>query len=314
MPVTTITQDIRLYAGSPILHFDTYGEWCAADVMVKAVFDLAFESAASVSETPYAAIERDLTQSAAGQAADADTAAEDASTPDRAHEKGPDRYMQKWLDVSNGKRGLLFLNNGLYGYDAATDQVRLSLLRAPLDPANLLSDSARPVQCGRIGQGAFAFQYGIMPHQGDWKTIHAPKLGYAFNNPMIVRPVRDGFEKSGVWRDWWDSRHSAPQTAPNHFFKTLNSSSSILTVIKKAEDDHGIILRIVETFGETDCIQLQCPAPIQSALETDMLERPLPPPDAMSEPSLSINGAEIEVRMRPWEIKTIRVAVSPIVQ
>ena len=307
MPATTITQDIMLFSDSPVVHFNTYGEWFASNVMVKAEFNLRFESETCVSEAPYAAIERDLTKALIGQVSDDDTAAEDAVNPNDGFEKEPNSYMQKWLDVSDGKHGMLFLNNGLYGYDATPDQVRLSLLRAPLDPANLLHDTTRPVKRAHIGLGPFGFSYGILAHEGDWKEVNAPKLGYEFNNAAIAISVRDGFEHSGVWRDWWDLRESAPQIVPNQFIETIQSKTSILTVIKRAEDGGGLILRLVETYGKQDRVVIHYHGPIKAAVETDMLERPLSP--SFSKSSISISEPEIKISMCAWEIKTIKILV-----
>ncbi len=300
-PPTTITQDIRLYADSSVIRFDTHGDWRAAEVMVKAVFDLAFESETSVSEAPYAAIERDLTERVVGRAGDADTAAEDAGNPDKSFEEQPDSYMQRWLDLSDGHRGMLFVSDALYGYDAKTDQVRLSLMRAPLDPSDMLNDAARPMARAHTGLGPFSFSYGIVAHEGNWQDVDAPRLGCEFNHDLLVRPVRDGYEESGVWRDWWDTKHAAPDEIPLYFIETVQSKGSLVTVVKRAEDGNGLILRIVETRGVGDVVRIRCHERLQAADATDLLERNRPGEQ------VHLDGADIEVTMTPWEIKTVRI-------
>lgn len=296
LPPTTIVQDITLYADSPILHFATRGEWHASSVFLKTEFDLAFQCRIVAAEAPYAAAERGPNIGVAARKADTDTMAEDAKSSAATPDNEPDRYMQKWLDVSDGDRGLLFLNDGLYGYDAAEHRVRLSLLRAPFEPGK-----RRRI----TGLGPFAFSYAVLPHTKGWREVDAPRLGYEFNNPLIVRPVRDGFDREGVWRDWWDTRASAPQHVCPGFVSLDGGDGSMVTAVKRAEDGEGIVLRVVETRGAPDSVAIRCYRPVTSAVETDLLERAAQ--EQAEQPRISSDGTEIALTMSPWEIKTIRI-------
>jgi alpha-mannosidase len=111
-----------------MLHFETYGNWQARQVMVKAEFDFSFVADGVVSDMPYGVIERDsriVVDTETGE-----EAAEDG-TQVGAQRQEPDRPMQKWLDFSDGEKGVAILNNGKYGYDSTPTGVRLSLMRAP---------------------------------------------------------------------------------------------------------------------------------------------------------------------------------------
>ena len=298
-PETKITQDIIVEAGSPVVRFECSGEWHAAQVMLKAAFDLAFDGEAA-SDAPYAVVED--TGCPLDQDLDSDTLVEDRNIRTGDSGEDHDHYMQKWVDISDGRQGVLFLNNGLYGFDRNGRQLRLSLLRSPFAPGTA---NEWPPGETITGLGPFSLSYGLVPHAKGWREVCAPRLGYEFNHSLHVRSVKDGFEPGGVWRDWWDRRESAPEAMLKQAFQMLQSRSSVLAVMKGAEDGSGIILRIVETYGRPDNIVIVCHSPITSARETDMLERPLSSPSSIS--SISVTGSEMTVAMEPWEIKTIRL-------
>ncbi len=303
MPPTTIVQDIVLKAESPVLTFNTRGEWYASQVMAKAVFDLAFESTTIAAEAPYAVIER--TPGATAHPRDSDTTAEGGVRPDKESEKHPDQYMQTWLDVSDGDRGILFLNDGRYGYDADGGRVRLSLLRAPYAPLTSKEPRDEPAERAITGLGPVAFSYGVVVHSGGWRDVDAPRFGHAFNHPLLVRPVQSGFIRSGVWRDWWEILEDAPTEVPSPFVEILETASTQITAVKRAEDGDGMILRLVETHGEPDFVRLRWHHPVRSATVTDMLERAIRTPT--DEACVSSEGKDIKLKLTPWEIKTVRI-------
>ena len=305
MPVTTIIQEIRLDEGSPVLTFVTSGEWYASQVMAKTAFDLAFNVDSIASEAPYAVVERAPGALTTTHKLNLDAAAEDAVSGDKQYEKHPDHYMQRWLDVSDGDRGMLFLNDGRYGYDADDDRVRLSLLRAPYAPLKSKGEQSEPAERSITDLGPFAFSYGIVVHSGGWRAVDAPRLGCEFNHPLIVRPVQSGFDRSGVWRDWWEILDTAPEGVPSTLVEMIEGSGAQITAVKRAEDGDGIILRIVETRGEPDDVLLRWHRPIQSAVVTDMLERPLP--TSADDAFISVDGTDVALKLSPWEIKTVRV-------
>lgn len=308
MPPTTIVQEIRLDAGSPRITFVTTGEWYASQVMAKTVFDLAFNIDTIASEAPYAVVERMPGEMTATQKLANDAAAEDEVRGDKQYEKKPDHYMQRWLDASDGDRGMLFLNDGRYGYDTVGDRVRLSLLRAPYAPLESKEEQNKPKERAITGLGPFAFSYGIVVHSGGWREVDAPRLGREFNHPLIVRPVQSGFDRSGVWRDWWETLDTAPAGVPSPLVAMIEGSGSQITAVKRAEDGEGVILRIVETHGVPDQVILRWHSPIRSAVVTDMLERPLPAGD--DDAAISVDGTDIALNLSPWEIKTVRISVS----
>jgi alpha-mannosidase len=77
----------------------------------------------------------------------------------------------------------------------------------------------------------------------------------------------------------------------------------VLTAVKKAEDDQTLILRFYEWAGRESDVRLQLPAIVQSAVETDLMERPIAP--------LPFLEDVVTIHTKPYEIKTVKVQLAP---
>ncbi len=261
MPKTEFIQEFILYSYSPLLTVRMYGEWYAKEVMVKSFFEMPFTSDYVTVEAPYGIVERPVQDNDPEERCDRDldSAMEDEKYREEVPE--PDRYMQKWLDFSNGEQGVLFLNNGKYGYNAKPDQVGLSFMRAPL---------MRPELNEIIGLGDFDFSFGIIPHNGTWKDIQAPIHAACFNNPPVVGTVQNG-KKSGVGQQWWDFVEQVDLSV-DPILCFCSDESVMITAMKKSEDGNGCIVRAVETLGERRNITLSFCKDLSTACECNMLE------------------------------------------
>jgi alpha-mannosidase len=71
-----------------------------------------------------------------------------------------------------------------------------------------------------------------------------------------------------------------------------------LGAIKRAEDGDALVLRLIETDGKASSAMLRFAAPATVA-EANLLEDPLGP--------VSEAVRQLEVRLRPWEIRTLLV-------
>lgn len=296
LPETVVVQDIILYSHSPMIHFETHGQWQARRASLRANFDLSFTCDRVAVEAPYGVVERAPHVGSAQAELDADSAAEDGGS---AMDE-PDRYMQKWLDVGDGERGLLLVNNGKYGYDTAPDRVGLSLLRAPV---------MRIAQDEITGLGAFDFSYAIAPHEGGWRDIDAPRQGYDFNYHSVakaLRPAQAGYQNL-VGSQWWDLLDGKP-VVPSQFIRS-EGDGVLVTVAKQAEDGDGFVIRLVETLGRSTTARLLFAGDIESATECDLLERSSDDDNCSVLPTTAPQietGGRVTVEMSPFEIKTLR--------
>lgn len=177
---------------------------------------------------------------------------------------------QRWADISDAKHGLSLLNDCKYGYDAKGNVLRLSLLRSPESPDP------------HADEGHHEFTYSMYPHAGGWKEALTIRRGYELNYKLISRPAE---------------RHE--ELATEHSFLQVQQDNIIVSALKKAEDDKGLIVRFYEWEGKEGPVTLQVPPGADSASETDLMEKPLS--------TLPVKSGAIKVPTKPYEIKTIKI-------
>jgi alpha-mannosidase len=114
------------------------------------------------------------------------------------------------------------MNRTKYGYDAAGNVLRLSLLRSPTSP-DPLADGGRQ-----------RFMYALYPHAGDWKQAMTPRPAYERNYDLLASQV---IAHTGVM-------------PPSHSFLTVDEDNVMLTAMKKAEDSNSLIIRMFEWAGK----------------------------------------------------------------
>jgi alpha-mannosidase len=143
-----------------------------------------------------------------------------------------------------------------------------------------------PAPDNRIAdQGFHEFTYSLYAHSGDWKTGNTMRQGYELNYPLI--PVISQ-PHAGLWK--------ATQS-----FSRIDSGNVILTVVKKAEDDNGLIFRFYEFEGKPVEVRLQLPRKAASAVETNLMEK------RGRAITIAPSGRELVVPTGPYEIKTVEV-------
>jgi alpha-mannosidase len=181
----------------------------------------------------------------------------------------------QWADLSDSKRGLSLLNDCKYGYDSKGNVLRLSLLRSPEWPDP------------HADEGHHEFTYSIFPHAGTWRDALTVRQGYDLNYPLLSHPV----EKHAG---------SLPET---HSFLAPEQNNIVVTAFKKAEDSDDFIIRFYEWAGKSGDVRLKFSAPIQSAQDVNLVEKPVGP--------LPVQGDVVIVPTRPYEIRTVQVRFSP---
>jgi alpha-mannosidase len=177
---------------------------------------------------------------------------------------------QRWADISDATHGFSLLNDCKYGYDAKGNVLRLSLLRSPEWPDP------------HADEGHHEFTYSLYPHRGGWRDGFTVNRGYELNyKPIAVQTVSHTGPVGAVW--------SFLQTDPN----------VIVTAVKKAEDDDGLIVRFYEWAGKEGDVKIALHGDVHGASETDLMERSIA--------SLHVTDNIVTVHAKPYEIKTIRV-------
>lgn len=177
----------------------------------------------------------------------------------------------RWADLSDSHSGLSVLNDSKYGYDARDNVLRLTLLRSPAYPDP------------HADEGFHRFTYSLYPHAGTWKEAGTVRRGYELNYRLL--PV---------------VAHPHPGSLPPvHSFLQLEPDNVMLTAVKRAEDDEGLIFRFYEFSGQQTRVCLRLPPGATQVFEVNLMEK--------EEREVPLQGTEVVVPTRPFEIKSVKV-------
>jgi alpha-mannosidase len=246
-------QDISLDAGADTVVIDNDIDWHESHVLLKAAFPLAATGPKATYEIPYGSIERTTTRNNSWEKAKFEVPA------------------MRWADLGDEKQGLSILNDSKYGYDAAGNTLRITLLRSATWPDEVAD------------KGRQQFTYALYPHAGTWKQAQTVRRGYELNDPLKAEQV---FPHTG----------SLPA---EHSWASVENPNVTLTAIKKAEDSDALIFRMYEWAGEPTQVKLHIPPGATAATETNLMEKP-------EGAALSLTGDTITVPIKPYEILTIQ--------
>ena len=250
-------QTIRL--DGDLVDIDNEIDWHESHILLKAAFPLAVTSDHATYEIPYGAIERTTARTNSWEKAQFEVPA------------------QQWADLSgagaDGKvHGLSLINDSKFGYDAAGNVLRLTLLRSPKWPDP------------DADMGHHHFHYALYPHAGTWKEANTVRHGFEYNYPLTAEVTT-----------------AHPGTLPSsHSFVSVSPDNVVLTAVKKAEDSNALIFRVYEWAGKQSTVEFHVPPGATGATVTNMMEVPEGDP-------LAVMGDTVKVPIKPYEILTIRV-------
>jgi alpha-mannosidase len=236
------------------VNIDNDIDWHESHVLLKAAFPLAATSDFATYEIPYGSIERPTTRNNSWEKAQFEVPA------------------MRWADLGDGKHGLSVINNSKYGYDAAGNVLRLTLLRSAKWPDP------------DADMGHHHFHYALYPHAGTWKDALTVRHGWEYNYPLTAVVT---------------TAHAGALPA-KHSFASVGPENVVLTAVKKAEDAKGLIFRVYEWAGKESVAEFHVPAGATGATVTNLMETP-------EGAALKVEGDVVKAPIRPFEILTIRV-------
>jgi hypothetical protein len=149
--------------------------------------------------------------------------------------------MNSFVDQSDGKFGLAFLNEGLKAYEVQDDPantVSLTLIRAyPLricvtPEMTDYSQTDKGSQC----QGINRFRYAVMPHNGNWEQGKVWQAAERFNlsfQACQLSPTKHGLEPM------------------EKSFLEIKPDSMHISAVKRSESGEGWIVRIFNPSNKT---------------------------------------------------------------
>lgn len=178
---------------------------------------------------------------------------------------------QRYADLSDAEYGVALLNDCKYGYRVKDSTLDLNLLRSSKHP-DFFAD-----------QGRHEFTYSLLPHAG------------ALVDSQVMA------ESAMLNRAPWVF---CGRAADGVLFpaRLLTGEGISLEVVKRAEKDDSLILRVVELRGRNSAGSIELRGDVAAAAETDLLEW-------TAGAVLPIEEGLLHLQLKPFEIKTIRLTV-----
>ena len=178
----------------------------------------------------------------------------------------------RFVDLSEPGFGVALLNDGRYGHSIEDSFVSLTLLTSGIFP---FPDADK---------GLHELTYALMPHMGDWREANVVHEAGKLNEKPILSVYKPSLlteEKSSV----------------RYTMCEVSSPNVIVTSVKRAEDESGLIVRMYESSGIRTNVEWNleglCPKYIY---ECDMMEQ--------KEREVVFDGQRAKFEIRPFEIKT----------
>ena len=190
--------------------------------------------------------------------------------------------FMSWFDISDGIRGITFMNRGLPAVGIIEGSVYVTLFRSVYGlSADGMAGPLVPTQ-DALELRSYTFEYAVQPHSGDWRQAEMYKLAQEFNYmPIAIQADGKG------------------DLAPDFSFLKITPNNLILSALKKAEDSDEVILRFFETKGEDTEAEVELFREIKQLTLVDLLER--------EEKELPFTGNRFGLEVKPFEIVTLKL-------
>ncbi len=132
--------------------------------------------------------------------------------------------------------------------------------------------------------GPHAYRFALQTHRGSLVPHEAVCIGWAHNSPLLVRR---GQTRRGDLPD-------------QQSFLDVSAANVVVTILKKAEDGRGLVLRCYETDGRDTRVTIRPPKGLVSATLTNILEEDQKP--------IRVNaGGSIDIQVGKYAIETVRL-------
>jgi mannosylglycerate hydrolase len=198
--------------------------------------------------------------------------------------------MQRFLDVSDGSKGLALLNKGLTEYELRDDEKSTAYLTLFRSTGNMIvtwweAVGVFPDQKGSQMMRTMEFEYSIYPHQGNWEKGFVYRESETFNTPVAPYQV---------------TPHSNGILPPEHSFLEVQPANLLVSACKQAEDRESMIIRLFNPTGKTIEGHVNLPKAAQAAYIVNLNE------ERSSELKFT-NPQLIELPVGPNKISTVEV-------
>jgi len=191
--------------------------------------------------------------------------------------------FMSWFDLSDGTRGITFMNKGLPAVEIDEDSVYITLFRSVY---GLSADgTAGPFvpTPDALELKEYTFEYALQLHYGDWREAEMYKYAQEYHHlPLPIEAEGNG-------------------ELPQEFsFIEISPHNLILSALKKAEDSDDVILRFFETKGEATLARIDIFRELKRVTLVDLLE--------MEDKEIPFTRHGFMLQVNPFEIVTVKLA------
>jgi alpha-mannosidase len=217
-------------------------------------------------------------------------------------EDAPTTFPQhEWVDLSDGRRGLCVINQGLPEYevlDSERREIAITLLRA----VGYLG-AGTEMQTAQVGAGPniatpeaqiqrkLTYSLSVLPHSGRWDEAEVWREALAHNNPPrayttgMVREQLLGTKAAG---------------AGHQSFLSVSGRNAVLSAVKKADDGDDLILRLYNPSTAPTQATIHLPFMPKAVQQAGLDERP-------RETMALAGDSKLEVDLPAGKIVTLRL-------
>jgi alpha-mannosidase len=245
------------------------------DHRLRVMFPTYINSKYSYAEEPFDVVEREIDR--------------DKNSP-WANTWNPTHPHQRFVDVSDRKVGLAIINDGLHEYEVTDNKSRtigITLLRSFELALTTVAWKweLHPQMKGAQSLGEHEFNYFIYPHKGNWDAGEVMQQADSFNVPIEI--AQAGSHKGNLPKEL--------------SFAELKGNGLMLSVIKKAEDSDGIIIRIYNPTKRKIQGELKLFKTISEAFLVNLNE------EKVKGNKLKISKNKISIEAKAKKIVTIKI-------
>jgi alpha-mannosidase len=273
LPISTW---VSLMAGVPRIDFRTTVENQALDHRLRVFFPTPIVTGVAHAEGHFDVVERPL--------------ALPRDTDDWPEQPTPTHHQRAFVDVNDGRVGLMAANRGLPEYEVIPGEEGVTVALTLLRCVGWLSRNDMHCRRGHAGPalptpgaqclGTHTFEYALIPHSGGWENAYAQ--AYAFNAPLraVAAPRSGG---------------PLPQVLS---FVRADPADFVLTAIKSPEDGKGLIVRGYNITDETQEVTLHLDLVWGRATRVGL--------DESLQEEVTVEGNSVRFRAAPKQIVTLR--------
>ena len=204
----------------------------------------------------------------------------------------PTGQHHRFVDISDGARGVAMLTRGLPEHEVVRDGERGTALALTLfrgvgwlsrGDLNVIDSAAGPILPTPQAQelGAHRFEYAVLVHAGDWQAGGVMSEARRFAAPPVV------VSPSG--------KHTVP---PARALVEVAPDEVTLTAVHPAETGRGTMVRVVNCSATAREATLRLGFPAREALAVDPMEKEI-------DRRIEWKDGVCRLQLGPWQIATV---------